>query len=382
MAALDRAPAGDHAGHAVDDAADDRTSLGLFAVLLSAALVLHVLWWHGLVVGSPWFAVVLAAAWTVARPTAVVRLLVLLAAAAVAIVAELPALGTHLLLVLVLAGCLAVDVGVRSVRARTLLGAGAVFRGLRPFLRAELVVLYLAAALSKLNADYLDPATSPAGDLSAHVVWFDPTLLDGSWHVGPAIWGSLALELGLPLLLLWPRTRTVALVVGLGFHGVLALAGTVPFTALMLALYVAFLPDRVLRPLGAAARTSSGTRVVVLGVLVLLWVVVGLTADVSPGRTTGDVLASATRVLVAGGALGLAAVVVATARAGAGARPRSGRDLRPTYAAGVVLLVLVAASPYLGHRVGDAFTMYSALDTSPRGWNHEILPRGVRLLGR
>ncbi|MPZ66508.1 MAG: hypothetical protein GEU83_13680 [Pseudonocardiaceae bacterium] len=51
--------------------------------------------------------------------------------------------------------------------------------------------------------------------------------------------------MALPILLAVPRTRVLGLVVGAGFHTVLALAGNVPFSALALALYVAFLPTDV-----------------------------------------------------------------------------------------------------------------------------------------
>lgn len=77
---------------------------------------------------------------------------------------------------------------------------------------------------------------------SSQVCWFDPSLLDGSWRIEPAIWGTVEVEVALPILLAARRTRIVGLVVGGGFHTVLALAGNVPFTALAFAFYVAFLP--------------------------------------------------------------------------------------------------------------------------------------------
>ncbi len=77
---------------------------------------------------------------------------------------------------------------------------------------------------------------------SRQVCWFDPSLLDGSWRIEPAIWGTVEVEVALPILLAARRTRIVGLVVGGGFHTVLALAGNVPFTALAFAFYVAFLP--------------------------------------------------------------------------------------------------------------------------------------------
>lgn len=54
---------------------------------------------------------------------------------------------------------------------------------------------------------------------------------------------------------------------------------------------------------------------------------------------------------------------------------------RPAGGEGAVALVLCAASPYVGWRAGDAFTMYSGLRTSPTAWNHVLLPPAVRVRG-
>lgn len=414
-----------------------------FAVLIAAALLLHVLWWHGPVVWSPWAAVAAAAAWLIARPASVGRLAFLLGAAAVAIVAELPGLGSHLLLVLATAVCVLVHLGVGLWRppgggagaggTRSLPTAGELWPRLAPLLRAEVVVLYAAAVLSKLNDAYLEAATSPAGPLAGKVVWFAPIALDGDWRATVAIWGSLLVEVSLPVLLLVPRTRRVGLALGFAFHGVLAASGTVPFTALMLALYVAFLPAgsvlgrRALRrrsspgstgettvsygsgserPGGTALSRGAGGLAVAVP-LVALWLV-GALAGLDPGRADGSVLATATRLVVLGAVV--AAIVRLVRREctvdgegqldpgtdAAGARstphdrrgapgvvaPRRGRSNgRPcgVFLAGTVALVLCAASPYLGWRAGDAFTMYSGLRTSPSGWNHVLLPPALRL---
>lgn len=403
---------------AAGDDADARAAL--FAFLLAAALLLHVLWWHGPEVRSPWAAVAAAAAWLTARPSSVGRLALLLAAASVAIVLELPALGSHLLLVLATAACVLVHLASGAARARRgpdagparatrLPTAGELWPRLVPFLRAAVVVLYAAAVLAKLNDAYLDPATSPAGPLAGRVAWFAPVAFHGDWRAGTAVWASLLVEAALPVLLLRSRTRRAGLALGLAFHGVLAASGTVPFTALMLALYVAFLPTGA-GPARDAVRAARAARGLPVGAaaVVVLWGAAAL-AGLDPGRVDGGVLATLTRLLVLTATVAALTMVVGRGRA-VPARPRASagggaprvaasRDLplrdgrvgdapsrparvgrpRGAFLAGTVALVLCAGSPYLGWRTGDAFTMYSGLDTLPAGWNHVLLPPAVRL---
>ena len=79
--------------------------------------------------------------------------------------------------------------------------------------------------------------------MSRQVAWFRPSLLDGSWRIVPAIWGTVLVEAALPVLLAVRRTRLVGLAVGTTFSAVLALAGNAPFSALALSVYVVFLPS-------------------------------------------------------------------------------------------------------------------------------------------
>jgi hypothetical protein len=58
------------------------------------------------------------------------------------------------------------------------------------------------------------------------------------------------------------------------------------------------------------------------------------------------------------------------------------RTFRPghvVFAVAVVLLVVNAASPYLGLKTRFSFTMFSNLQTEPGRWNHVIVPEAVRV---
>jgi hypothetical protein len=64
----------------------------------------------------------------------------------------------------------------------------------------------------------------------------------GALATGAAIGGTLLLELGLPVLLLFPRTRLAGVLLAVPFHVALGLAGYPRFSALCLALLLLFLP--------------------------------------------------------------------------------------------------------------------------------------------
>lgn len=350
--------------------AEAASRFGLFSLLLAVSLLLHQLWWGGFEVSSFHFVVVLAALWTVLRPGSVPRLLILLAAEVVSVALDMPGVGSHTLLVLVSGACVLAFVAATALRTRRLPEAGALFEGIAPFLRVALLVVYVAAGIAKLNTGFFDAEISCAASLSAKVAWFDPSLLDGAWRIAPAVWGTVLIELALPVLLAVPRTRLAGLGLGVAFHAVLALAGNVPFSALALAFYVAFLPA------GAAGRVLAlSGRSAALPVLVGGWIAAAVAFSSAPeaGR---DLIANGTRLAVLLLAVG-GAVLLVRARSD---RPTGSERLgHPVLVAGIVVLVANAMSPYLGFKTESSFTMFSNLQTEPGYWNHAVIPEAVRI---
>ena len=350
----------------------------LLSLLLAIALLLHQLWWGGFEVRSLHFVVVVAALWTIARPGSVGRFAAMLGAEVVSVAREMPAVHSHTLMLAVCATSVLAFVALDVVRARRLPDAGALFERIAPFLRVSVLVLYAAAAVAKLNTGFLDPVTSCAAGMAAQVAWWDPGLLAGEeWMVRPAILGTLAVELSLPVLLAVPRLRVAGLMLGGAFHAVLALAGNVPFTALMLAFYVVFLPA------GVAPRGLAGWRAPrwALPAMAGGWIAAAWLLDGRPelGR---DLVEQGTRLaalaLVGGGAVLLwRARPLRTTAAAAGGGLRLGH---PVFAAGVAILVLNALSPYAGFKTESSFAMFSNLQTEPGRWNHVLVPERVRVL--
>lgn len=372
--------------------ADGRWIFGLFALLFALALLLHQLWWDGFEVFSPHFLAVLAALWVVLRPTSVVRFLIMLAAEVLAVGIDMPGVGSHTLLVLVLGACVLTYAGATTLRNRRLPGPATLFARSAPFLRVSLLLVYVAAAVAKMNTGFLDPAYSCAVPLSARVAWFDPSLLEWSWRVAPAIWGTVAIELALPALLAIPRTRMLGLALGGAFHAVLALAGNVPFSALALALYVAFLPSDTPARVRAVVAQRPGLGVIAgrvrgwagsraaFPVAVGGWLACAAVFSAEPvaGR---ELIANGTRLFMV--ALVLAAgVLLVLCRGEGGPTVHPARSLRlghPAFAVGICLLVANSLSPYLGLKTESSFTMFANLKTEGPYWNHAFIPEAVKV---
>ncbi|GLP83128.1 HTTM domain-containing protein [Mycobacterium antarcticum] len=392
----DRVAGGD--GPASDRSARDLDAtllFGLFALLLAFSLILHQIWWNGFEVRSPHFVVMVAALWVALRPTSVVRFLVMIAAEVVAVALDLPYVGDHTLLVLITGACVIGYVGWTTLATRRLPRAGPLFAGIAPFLRAQLVVVYAFAALAKMNTAFLDGHISCAAVMSRQVAWFDPTLMDGSWRITPAIWGTVLIEAALPVLLAVPRTRVLGLLVGLSFHIVLALAGNVPFSALALALYVAFVPgDAPARLRARFAEHPSLDRwmrhvrrwsasPVALALSVSCWLA-GAAIFARRPAAGGALMPTSMRLfmvllLVAAG------VLLILSRIGGEHTlrdpSRRSRLGQPVLALGILLLVVNGLSPYLGFKTESTFTMFSNLRTEGGYWNHLFIPASVRVFG-
>lgn len=120
-----------------------------------------------------------------------------------------------------------------------------VFAHFAPIARLQLVLMYFWAVIQKLNWDYLDTSVSAAATLHREIADIFPFVPAGEFSLHLAIYGSLAFESGIPLLLLFPRTRTLGFVCALFFHAVLSLhphAGIFSFSTLIYAMLVLFMP--------------------------------------------------------------------------------------------------------------------------------------------
>lgn len=283
------------------------------------------------------------------------------------------------------------------------LDAGALFLAFAPTARLLLLVLYLYAVLHKLNLDFLDPAWSCATNHYASIGRSLPFLPRHPLALQATIWGALATEAAIPVLLVLRRTRVVGIALAMLFHMTLALnpAHTFfDFSSTLFALYFLFLPADFRPAAGAstappatgvaAGRAPAGARTDrwraapwTVCALLLAGLVAGTLlgggelrdAEFAPVRE-GMRLAWLTA------ALGLLAVYLRAAlRRPLAAEVRGADRLRPASAWGWVLpayLLFHGASPYLGLKTEGSLAMFSNLRTEGERWNHAFLPPALK----
>ena len=170
------------------------------------------------------------------------------------------------------------------------------------------------------------------------------------WAIGL----TLLVELGLPVLLLLPRTRQMGVAAGILFHLILAAAGYPRFSATGLALLVWFVPS-LPRP-GPGFRIGAVATLLAASVLVpehrgalFLWTTIGLCGT-------------------------LLALILATRTDAPNQQPPV--SLRPALPAmlGTGLILLSGLTPYLGLGTDRALAMYSNLRTEGGRSNHFVVP--------
>lgn len=368
-----------------------RSAFAVFAFALAVGTLVHE--WNS--TWTPWVAVpvVVAALAVLVRPDSPIRFFVLMATLVVECARQLPDPVNHQALL----GLLGVPLGLwwLGVLVRSpdvALDPAQLYDRIAPFLRVAFIAMWAIAALAKYNAGFMDTASSCA-------VWILESipLVEVPPVLAPAvIAGTLAVELSLPVLLTFHRTRPIALMVALPFHGLSALAGHSWFSGLAWAFYALFLPPAVLARGTLVARTLLPRRLrnAVDAAQSRPWltIVVGAVAFVVGHYVLVPALGP-----LAGGARHWGAVVLCLGWMALTTvilwrlrrswfpgvpRPRARLAVRnPVLVIGLLALVLNGASPYLGLKTTAAFTMFSNLRTEPGHWNALLVPESARAFG-
>ena len=223
-------------------------ALPLFSVMWALAAIWHLLGNPLTASGPAQLLLVVGAGAVLWRPGWVAPLAVLAVGGVVTMWSEAPLLGNHWLLAALVDLALLLSVGVAIVRRRWDDQEDLADRFL-PVARLCLLGFYFFASFAKLNSAFFDRSVSCATfyfDESTSSVGLDALQLDGAAGVQWAVIVlTAAIELAIPWLLVYRRTRNIGVVVGLAFHLVLAIDRShqfFDFSSVLAALFVLFLP--------------------------------------------------------------------------------------------------------------------------------------------
>jgi hypothetical protein len=287
---------------------------------------------------------------------------------------KLPVIGNHELILALVSLVVVVAVLVSRPRA----GRWSWLETAVPGLRWLFLVSYGSIAFSKLNTGFLDLGASCAtlfGDEMGR--WLGLTVSDHTALAALAVYGTVIIELLVPILVLIPRTRFYGVLLGLGFHGFLALDPTshvFDFTSTLTPLLLLFAPvplrvelSRLHRSLGSAVapRSFLGWMAVTVAVHLLI-----LRGGLAPWLVPYPLWLAVT--------VTLGWWFVRHRPPTPGVAAALGR---PSWVVLVVvaLAALNGAAPYLELKTATGFNMYSNLHTSQGRSNHLLVPATVPL---
>lgn len=249
----------------------------------------------------------------------------------------------------------------------------AFFADVRPIGRGLLLLMYVFGIFHKLNTGFLDPAVS-----CAVVLWQKMpaplAALDGPVMQPLAIYGTFITEGAVLVMLLVRRLRGPGIVIGIGFHALLALSNHamyVPFSTLAILLHLLFLSPPAARRIiaGPIWQRFDALLTRPSGIVIVL----ALLATIALAAFAGD-YSIVGLVWLALLALPMAAIFVHGSRDAAPAAPEPGNRLlwsRLVPLNAVVLLFLLNGfAPYLGLKTAQTINMFSNLRIEGDRSNH------------
>lgn len=371
-------------------------ALTLFASLWAVAALFHVLGPSGGAVGvfgNPTalglthVLLAMCAIWLLVRPARNLPLMLVAVIGLIAAWQEAPTLGNHWLVAVF------VDLALLLSALATLRDGGInrdrLAAAFLPAARWCLVLFYLFAAFSKLNSAFFDTAVSCSTyyfDETVRSLGFNTPLTVGAGGLARLLsFVTVITELSIPILLLSRRTRIFGVVLGLGFHSLIALDRLhlfIDFSSVLAAMFVLFLPTQfAMSALGFLK--GKGVQ------LLIFWATVAglvLAAQWIGSNNFAYFVFLEGRLFiwyVFDATISLGVVMwLARYRGQALEWPFTLRDKGPILLAVPALLVLNGLLPYFELRTAYVYTMYSNLRMVEGKSNHFIVRSSLPLSGR
>lgn len=367
---------------------DSGTAFTVWAVAFAVAVL--VFEWQAVVpVWSVHTLSGIAAAAVILRPAAVWRTALLCGVLGIEFISLLPNPYSAALLAHLTAAAVAVSWIVLRLRSpRTARDPGAVFERIAPFLRITFLLSWFLDAFAKLNTAFLFDIGTCAPDFIDEI----PVLRVPEALYPAAAVAMLALEFGIPALLLLRRTRSVGIVVALGYYVVLTAGGNPSQAVLAWSALLLFLPVGMLSSAAATLRAwvppnrdrsiraalHSPWALVALSVMWLL----ALEVDELMAFEVAVRVSRWSAIAIGLGWLALGAWLLIRLRKQLvpDPIPPVGLRVRDGVLIGALVIFMVnAASPYIGLKTDYSFDQYSNLRTEAGHWNHLVLPEAVRV---
>jgi hypothetical protein len=241
-----------------------------------------------------------------------------------------------------------------------------------PMGRMMLVLMYVFGIFHKINTDFLNPDSSCAVLLWQRFDFLPLFVRESYFWQKAAIAGTFLLEGSMLILLFfrgWPRA--LAILTGLGFHGLIALNSYqfyTAFTMLSFALHSLFLPSEALQAIADRVRRFRLSR---LRALILLWALLFVLARLWAWYDTTQILFLLVTIIF----------MVLVWRYGVQKVELKGQAQLGIWSPSPLLnllslaFVLNCMMPYLGGKTGQALAMYSNLHTEGGRTNHLLFSK-------
>ncbi len=386
-----------------DNGPDRPPRIALFCFAWALYALLHQLLTYSRWLGRSDLAALttILAAWVLLKPTSLWRFVALLLAWSAYKFRLLPYVANHILFTLLVNLTMLIAIGWRVLIPRAGKSRGqAGFEDYAPLIRWELLALYFWVVFHKLNVDFLNPEVSCGWALYEEIREIIPVMPVFPGLPFLAIYGTLAIEAAIPIMLAFRRTRTWGVLLGCVFHVMLSLHANVfitSFTCMLFAIYTLFWPaswvesaydswsgSKIGRIVSKRAFVIAGGAVAVFGMVVLgvAWATNGISKASILDALHMVAPATIRTIAFAYFAAALFWIARQTVKQRVLGDPRL---LRPHLTPAALLVIVVALngfSPYLGIRNQSSFAMFSNLRTSGGSTNHLFMPVSFRLSDR
>jgi hypothetical protein len=263
-----------------------------------------------------------------------------------------------------------------------------IFDRFAPVVGVMVILMYGFILISKLNWDFLDIDTSCVNGFYQDVTdrfYFLP--LPESHSVFTAVlWMFLGIEILIPLLLCFQKTRYIGLIIAIPFHFLLGLIGHRTFSVFIFALYGLFAAGSLVVLINSFKQRIDIThlkkgifylRLLFTGYALIMTIALWQGQFTAPGTGLLGAMDYGPEIWLVGSVFFAAILYLAVIRSyvDGDSEALNFRSARPAYLWSILSLVILnALSPYLGLKTETSFAMYSNLKTEGEANNHIFMP--------